>query len=124
MKKLPVMQFNESTIANVLREVHFELESARKKFKPFNSSHEGYAVIKEEFEELWDEVKHNKLPDTLSRQRKEAVQLAAMAVRFVLDVCDRQSITEGKTWCRRCAADVRPVLDKGDYLCPHCKLVL
>ena len=32
-----------------------ELKSANGKFPLFNSSHEGYAVIKEELDELWDD---------------------------------------------------------------------
>lgn len=72
----------------ILQEVKEELERATTKFGPFTSSHEGYAVIKEELDELWDEIKTNKRPDTLVRQRAEVIQVAAMAVRFVMDVSD------------------------------------
>jgi hypothetical protein len=57
-----------------------------------HGAHEGYAVILEELDELWAEVKaqvHN--PD---RMRKEALQVAAMAVRFVEDVCGQPHATE------------------------------
>ena len=33
------------------------MERARTKHKPINSAHEGYAVILEELDEFWDEVK-------------------------------------------------------------------
>ena len=46
------------------------------KFKPFNSSHEGFAVLKEEVDELWDAIKSN----DLSAAQKEAIQVAAMAL--------------------------------------------
>lgn len=59
-----------------------ELERAQEKFPPFNSAHEGYAVILEEMDELWQEVKHG----TKKRQREEAVQVAAMALRFLVDI--------------------------------------
>jgi hypothetical protein len=68
----------------VLAEVRAEYSSAARKFTPMHGPHEGYAVIAEEVDELWDEVKahdHNR-----SRMRNEALQVAAMAVRFVLDV--------------------------------------
>jgi hypothetical protein len=51
----------------------------------FNSAHEGYAVILEEMDELKAEVwKRHHDPALM---RKEAVQVAAMALRFLTDVC-------------------------------------
>jgi len=62
-----------------------ELASSYKKFpQPLNSTHEGYAVILEELDELWDTVKKNE-PKKL--MRAEAVQVAAMSLRFILDLC-------------------------------------
>lgn len=49
--------------------------------------HTGWAVIKEELDELWDEVKKDKGADASGR--KEAVQVAATACRYILQVCDR-----------------------------------
>jgi NTP pyrophosphatase (non-canonical NTP hydrolase) len=48
--------------------------------KPFNSTHEGFAVLKEEVDELWDAVKSDASNEQL---RVEAVQVAAMAIRFI-----------------------------------------
>ena len=69
-------------------EVMCELARARAKFPPFHSGHEGYAVLAEEIDELWAEVKGQYGPDRLTAMRKEAIQVAAMAIRFVQDVCD------------------------------------
>lgn len=63
-----------------------ELRKARDNFESFNSAHEGFAVLKEEVDELWDEVKNRKA--SKARMRKEAIQVAAMALRFIEDVCD------------------------------------
>ena len=63
-----------------------ELVRASLKHGPMHGAHEGYAVILEELDELWDEVKRQK-PDK-GAMRKEAVQVAAMALRFIRDVCD------------------------------------
>ncbi len=66
-------------------EIEEELARAEKKFKPMASAHEGYAVILEELDELWEEVK--KKDRSITLMREEAIQVGAMAARFVLDVC-------------------------------------
>lgn len=57
---------------------------------PFVSAHEGLAVIEEEFLELRENVFWNRKsrdPDAwLDAMEHEAVQLAAMALRFLVDV--------------------------------------
>lgn len=70
----------------VMLMIRAELAAATLKFGPFASAHEGYAVILEELDELWDEVKNNKAPGARDRQRNEARQVAAMAARFLLDL--------------------------------------
>lgn len=73
---------------SALEDVAAELARARAKFpRVLISAHEGYAVLREEVDELWDDVKGNE-PDRVARMRAEAVQVAAMAVRFIEDVCD------------------------------------
>ena len=67
-------------------EVVAELRRAMSLFGAFKNGHEGWAVIREEVDELWDEVKNNKRPDHVARQRKEAIQIAAMALRYVVDL--------------------------------------
>ncbi len=72
-------------------EILAELRRARAKHpRAFNSSHEGWAVLREEVDELWDEVKNQTEERSYARMRKEAVQIAAMALRFIEDVCDRR----------------------------------
>lgn len=66
----------------------FELGKATARYAPFNSAHEGYAVLLEEAEELWDEIKKRQGARDIKRMRHEAVQVAAMALRFIEDVCD------------------------------------
>lgn len=72
-----------------LDEVREEVLSASVLHGMMHSAHEGYAVILEEADELWDEVKKNprKHPERAELMRKEAVQLAAMAIRFLVDIC-------------------------------------
>lgn len=77
----PARDAHTTVIDNALRRVRTELIAATRKFPRFNSQHEGYAVLREEVDELWDDVKSNKT----SNAREEAIQVAAMAVRFFLD---------------------------------------
>ena len=76
----------------ILDEINDELDAAIRTFPPFNSAHEGYAVIAEELDELWQEVMANKggtrLAINRDVMRREAIQVAAMAVRFIIDVTD------------------------------------
>jgi hypothetical protein len=65
-----------------------ELEGARKCFPPFHSSHEGYAVLLEELDELWQSVRLRPKLRNANAMRRECVQIAAMAARFAEDVCD------------------------------------
>ena len=72
----------------ILAGVRQEVAVAEFKWPPFNSAHEGYAVLLEEVDELWEHVKTRQDKRDLAAMRKEAIQVAAMAVRFVLNVCD------------------------------------
>jgi hypothetical protein len=71
--------------------VSSELDLAQETFPPFNSPHEGYAVLKEEVDELWNAVKA--LPSGTAKVEPgqeieyEAKQVAAMALRFLIDLC-------------------------------------
>lgn len=105
--------YHEATVikSRVLQEVDAELAKARATHAPMNGHHEGYAVILEELDELWEVCKRNTHSfavtrpdwatdvdvsdkDTLRQRkraamRKEAMQVAAMAVRLIEDVCDK-----------------------------------
>lgn len=59
-----------------------ELQRAQKKFPPFASPHEGWAIIWEELDEMWEEVRKN----DRFRAKEEAVQVAAMAIRYLIDI--------------------------------------
>lgn len=53
----------------------------------FHSAHEGYAVILEELDELWEEVRLKRALRDPARMRKEAMQVSAMGLRFMVDLC-------------------------------------
>jgi NTP pyrophosphatase (non-canonical NTP hydrolase) len=71
----------------VLDMVGLEVERAKSMFpEDFHNAHEGYAVLLEEVDELWDEVKKNQKVYDFESQRKEAIQVAAMAIRFATEL--------------------------------------
>ena len=72
-----------ATVQQIIKEWH----QAETQFPPFNSAHEGWAVIKEEMDELWEVVRENQAtPGREVRLQKEAIQVAAMALRFLVDL--------------------------------------
>jgi len=65
-----------------------EYAGASNKFGAFHTVHEGWGIIREEYLELEDEIRkkhHNK-----EKMRNEAIQLGAMAIRFIYDVCNEE----------------------------------
>lgn len=83
---LGVVNGEQHAIDAVIEQVRAELVAATSKFGSFASAHEGYAVILEELDELWDEVKADKAPGARDRMRHEALQVAAMGARFLVDL--------------------------------------
>ncbi len=80
------MTLNEVKQLGVVAEVIVELRQAMLNHKPINSLHEGYGVILEELDEFWEEVRKQEKDRQSYRQRKEMIQVAAMAIRIILDV--------------------------------------
>lgn len=77
------MTWQKRTVADVVD----ELERAQSAFGPFHSAHEGYAVLLEEVDELKVEVWKSPRKRDVAAMRREAVQVAAMALRFIDDCC-------------------------------------
>ena len=67
--------------------VAIELQKARAAYRPMASAHEGWAVLREEVDELWDEVKKKPSKRNTVDMYNELVQVAAMAQRMAEDIC-------------------------------------
>ena len=84
-------QNSEATMAYIAEKFDFasfvaaEIKNARIKHQPIQSVHEGYAVILEELEEFWDEVRKKRADRDATLMLDELVQLAAMAQRTAED---------------------------------------
>jgi len=77
-------------IKTILKQVENEFEIASSLYSKFHSNHEGYAVIKEEVDELWDEIKKSKDTKGNKKMKSELIQIAAMAIRFIDNLCETQ----------------------------------
>lgn len=77
----------EKRLDTILSRIRSEVLRAGRKHPPMHSAHEGYAILQEEVDELWEHVK----ADTgYSREAMtEAGQVAAMGVRYILDLEER-----------------------------------
>jgi len=73
---------------HIVNAIYQEYLKASRSNPPFNSAHEGWAVIMEEVDELWEEVRKKKANRSVAHMKKEAKQIAAMGLRFIIDICD------------------------------------
>ena len=60
-----------------------EADRACRKYAPFHSMHEGYAITMKELDEAWADIKANR-PECVD----EMIQVGAMALRFVAELVD------------------------------------
>ena len=69
----------------IWQELADALDAAMTKHPATHSPHEGWAVIWEELDELWAHVRAD--TGRTGDARKEAMQVAAMGLRYALDLC-------------------------------------
>lgn len=104
------MSFEILPPTQVVADVCKELQKAMKVNQLFSSPHHGYAIILEELDELWDEVRKRK-PD-VKNMRSEAVQVAAMAIKFIMSmennwrtkvrIVNEEEMLANETKCHQC----------------------
>jgi hypothetical protein len=73
-----------------LKEVTAELDKTLTVWPAMRSAHEGFAILLEEVDELKAHVWTNQRKRDLTAMRKEACQVAAMALRFMMDCTDEE----------------------------------
>lgn len=68
----------------LIQDVRTEMDRAVAENGEFHSIHEGWAVIKEEHDELWDIVKQKRHKRDPKEIRQECIQIAASALKTAL----------------------------------------
>ena len=63
----------------------------------FNTAHEGFAVLLEEVDELKAHVWMQQSKRDYASMRKEAVQVAAMALAFIVEACEPKGFEIGES---------------------------
>jgi len=81
-----VSKESDQLYQGVFDDVRSELFRAMRKHAPMYSPHDGYGKLLEEVEELWDEIRKKEKHHSKERMRGEAIQIAAMALRFIIEV--------------------------------------
>lgn len=74
-----------NTQATAIKLIINEMERGLKKFGPYNSRHEAYAVIFEEVEELWNEIKIGQKTTLHGLDIDEAIQVSATTLRYIIE---------------------------------------
>lgn len=80
VSRLGMLEFDD-----ICTDIAKETYRAVKLYGPINSMHEAYAVMLEEMDEFWDEVKKKHDQRDSENMRKELIQIAAMCVRTIHD---------------------------------------
>jgi len=91
----------------VWAEIKEEYKQAIQTNPAFHSPHEGLAVIEDQFEDLKRQVFMPRSGRSTDEMRKEAVQIATMAIRFIVDC------TQNKT---QDVIVVNPTEGHGNYI--------
>jgi len=73
---------NDDFLTLCVQNVVDEMRRGAEQYGKYASTHEAYAVIREELDEMWDAIKHN----APLHVTNEAMQVAATALRFYAEL--------------------------------------
>ena len=80
----------------MIEKIEAEAMTAKQKYGAFNSTHEGYAVLKEEVDELWEVIKRNTerhygTPEWKTKALiPELIQISAVALRMANELSNNE----------------------------------
>ena len=77
----------EERLSNILEEAKSEIVFIATTYNNFNSPHEGYAIILEELDELWSEIKKGSSERNPIEMENECKRIIAAVTCFMLYCC-------------------------------------
>lgn len=86
-----MIDYRITNIGKTIRQIIPDYNQAILKNPPFNSPHEGWAVLKQGVDQLWEEVKKNKNSRSIESMRKEATFIGATVMRFLIELCNEEN---------------------------------
>lgn len=86
--------FRVTNIGKSIKAIITEYNRTIIKNAPFHSTYEGWALIKQKVDSLWDEIKKEETGGSREAMQKEAAQIGAMAMRFIIDLCNDEKLVK------------------------------
>jgi len=85
---IPDARYNKALLEVVdeLMMLKSKVDDPNHPFADLHSPHHGYALLLEEMDELWEEIRKKNQFRDLEAMREEAMQIAALAIRFMVDL--------------------------------------
>ena len=78
--------FRVTNLGKSIKTIITEYNRSIMKNAPFHSTYEGWALIKQKVDNLWEEIKKEEATGSREAMMKEAAQIGAMAMRFIIDL--------------------------------------
>jgi len=76
----------DNKMNKIMMDIAYEVDTAINEFGEFASYHEGYAVLLEEVDELWEEIKtKDRSPALIYSEVRQVAAMALKLMSFTLD---------------------------------------
>lgn len=81
-----IEDFRFTKVGKTIKAIIAEYNRAINRNGPFNSTYEGWAILIQKMEELWEEIKKVEAGNSGEKLHKYAAQIGALAMRFMVDL--------------------------------------
>jgi hypothetical protein len=89
-----MIDFRITSIGKAIRLIIPEYNQIIFKNPPLHNVYEGWAMLEQGLEQLWNEVKKDKNIRSVELMRKESILIGVTAMRFIIDLCMEENQKE------------------------------